>query len=178
MIFTPINKQKNPMAKLLWKIVLDEMYENPKFIENKDSTYLVVSNEFESLVWQNGDYIVDSSFYIENLINNTVSKNNFADNLEFTLSYFKKTEELHEKISEFEMDVRSEFGKIEDYDIRYDKATELFFNYLIQGTKSGKIPKEVEKWLMEQCITFTTEFSEPDGLSLEEIQDTINIYAR
>lgn len=166
------------MAKLLWKLVLGDRYENPDFIENKESTYVKVSPEFETLVWQNGDEFVESSFYVEKLVKDSVSQNTFEDNLVFTLKYFKEADQRHEKITEFENEVESKLGVIEDYDILYDKATEMFFNELIQNTKRGKVPEEVEKWLQSQCLAFTTEFSESDCLTLEEIQEVIDNYLK
>lgn len=178
MNYIPIKKQKNPMAKLLWKLVLGNRYEDPDYIENRESTYMKVSSEFETLVWQNGDEFVESYFYVEKLVKEAVSQNSFENNLVFTLNYFNSAEDRHEIITEYENEVENEFGFIEVYDIKYDRAIEMFFKELIQKTKRGKIPEEVEKWLQSQCLAFTTEFSEADCLTLEEIQEVIDSYCR
>lgn len=173
-----INKQTSPIAKLLWKLVLESSYEDPQFIENNESTYIVVSDEFENLVWQNGDELTESSFYVEELVKNTISKNNFEDNLTFTLKYFKSSEDRFGKIAEYQDEIESEVGTIDDYNVLYDRANENFFHYLIQQTKVGCVPEEVEEWLNKECLTFTTEFSEADCLTMEEIQEVINWYMR
>ena len=178
MHYIPVKKQTNPIAKLLWKLVLGNRYENPDYIENRESTYVKVSPEFETLVWQNGDEFVETSFYVEKLVKDSVSQNTFEENLVFSLMYFKNADERHEKITEYESEVESEFGVIEDYNILYDKATEMYFNELIQNTKRGKIPEEVEEWLQSKCLAFTTEFSEADCLTLEEIQEVVDSYCR
>lgn len=178
MNYIPIKKQKNPMAKLLWKLVLGNRYEDPDYIENRESTYMKVSSEFETLVWQNGDEFVESYFYVEKLVKEAVSQNSFENNLVFTLNYFNSAEDRHEIITEYENEVENEFGFIEDYDIKYDLAIEKFFHYLAQNTKREKVSEEVEKWLQNQCLAFTTEFSEADCLTLEEIQEVINSYCR
>lgn len=178
MNFIPIKKQVNPIAKLLWKLVLGNMYENPRFIENKESTYIIVSNDFESMVKENGDQSTQNIKNIENLVEDVIANNNFTDNLSYTLKYFQDFDVQYERIPLYETEVVEEFGEIDDYDCLYDLATEKFFKEITQSTKIGKVPNEVKNWLQNKCIAFTTEFSEANCLTLEDIQEVIDVYLR
>lgn len=151
-------------------------YPIPKYMEEEDATYVIVSEEFETLVWQNGDEFVESSFYVNNLVQKIIASNSFDDNLICTWKYYHQFGDDYEKLQEFADDVEEEYDEIEDYDVYYDKLKEKLFLYLAKNTQRGKAAEEVREWLCNLCLNFTTEFSEADTLSLEEIQEVIDVY--